>query len=296
MKNLARLMAVTMALLTSACTQFNFAVVNAPNRFDSVRITRNVAFGPEAWQKLDIYAPDHVDGTARLPVIVFYYGGRWETGRKEDYAFVGSVLAQRNYIVVIPDYRKYPDVKFPTFVEDAAMSLAWTSDHIAAYGGQEGALHLAGHSAGAHIASLLATDPRYLGAYGKTRAGTIADFVGLAGPYDFVPDDPDLRDMFGPPDRYPLIKATHFVDGRQPPMLLLWGAQDQYVGRQNIDRLAAAVRAKGGCVETRIYPKLDHVWLIATLSWLGSSRDQVLADWLGFISHPHDAATCRDQH
>ena len=271
-------------LLLAACTQLNFAVVNLPAKFSDVQVMRNVAFGPAGWEKLDIYTPANAPTNGTLPVVVFYYGGRWEEGAKGDYAFVGSVLAKQGFVVVIPDYRKYPDVKFPVFVQDAAKSLAWTSDHIGRYGGNADDIHVSGHSAGAHIASLLTVDARYLQREGKDRNKVIRDFTGLAGPYDFTPDEPDLKDMFGPPSQYAQMKATTFVDGRQPPMFLLWGDKDQYVGKQNIDRLAGAVRTHGGCVKTAIYPGIDHVWLLASLSWLGKPNS-VLQDWTGFMRH-----------
>ncbi len=284
MKIIPRFFSMVLALLAAACGQVNLAVVNLPTRFDGVSVTHDVAFGPEGWQRLDIYAPPGASKGKPLPVIVFYYGGRWEEGSKDDYRFVGSALARQGYITVIPDYRKYPAVKFPVFVEDAARSLAWVSDHIAAYGGRPDSIHIAGHSAGAHIAALLATDARYLKALGKDRSAVIQDFTGLAGPYAFEPDEPDLQAMFGPPDRYPQMQATTFIDGRQPPMLLLWGEKDTAVGRMNMDRLAAAIHARGGCVETRIYPGVDHIWILAGLSWLGGGNN-VLQDWIDFIEN-----------
>lgn len=282
MKSLIRILSIAVALLTTACSQIELAVVNLPTYFNSINITRNVAFGPDAWQTLDIYRPKGTTKDSRLPVIVFYYGGRWEFGAKEDFRFVGAALAKQNYLVVIPDYRKYPNVKFPAFVQDAAKSLAWVSDHIAAYGGKPDDIHIAGHSAGGHIGALLTTDARYLKAEGKDRSDVIRDFVGLAGPYDFVPDEKDLKDMFAPPSNYSQMQATTFVDGKQPPMLLLWGDKDQYVGRINMDKLAAGIYARGGCVKTIVYPGLDHVWIIGGLSWLGS-KHSVLKDWMDFI-------------
>ena len=89
------------------------------------------------------------------------------------------------------------------------------------------------------------------------------------GPYDFTPTDPDLVKLFGPPARYPLMQATTYVDGKQPPMLLLWGDKDQYVGRINLDKLAAAVHRRGGCVETKIYPDVDHIKIVSAFSWVG---------------------------
>lgn len=285
MKNMIRVLSVLSALLASACTQIGLTAINLPTHFSDITVTKNVSFGPDSWQKLDIYAPP-AHQKDLLPVIVFYYGGRWEEGSKDDYRFVGSALAAQNYIVVIADYRKYPEVKFPAFVHDAAKSLAWVDTHIGEYGGDHRSIHVSGHSAGAHIAALLTVDARYLKQEGKDRSKVIRDFVGLAGPYDFTPDEKDLQDMFGPPSQYPQMQATTFIDGHQPPMLLLWGDKDQYVGKVNMDHIVASVRKHGGCVQTHIYPGLDHIRLIANFSWVGPADYPALSDWMNFIKNP----------
>lgn len=282
MKKVKLYLTLASTLLMAACSGIGLFVVNFPTYFKHDKMIRNVSFGPDSWQKLDIYQPPRTV-TPSGDVIVFYYGGRWETGSRSDYTFVGSTLARLGYVVIIPDYRKYPQVKFPVFVQDAAKALAWVYEHAAAYGGHKGRIHIAGHSAGAHIAALLAVDDRYLKTEGLTRSQVIRDFVGISGPYSFTPEDRDLVDMFGPPDRYPQMQATTFIDGTQPPMLLLWGADDKDVGQFNMNRLAAAVKAKGGCVETKIYPATDHVDTVAALSWVGSGKITVAQDMTEFF-------------
>lgn len=283
MKKIFGLAWISMAFLVSACTQAKMSVVNMPAHFDKVKVIDNLAFGPEAWQRLDIYMPPEATTDKKLPVIVFYYGGRWKEGSKNFYKFVGSALAKQGYVVAIPDYRKYPRIKFPSFVEDGAESLSWIYDHIGEYGGDKNEIHISGHSAGAHIASLLATDARYLKHLGKDRSKVIRDFVGLAGPYDFVPDEDDLKDIFGPPSNYPQMQATTFIDGKQPPMFLLWGKKDQSVGQFNMDKLAQRVKIKGGCVETKIYPGTDHVWILGDLTWIGNNKHGILKDWIAYL-------------
>ena len=186
-------------------------------------------------------------------------------------------------MVVIPDYRKYPSVRFPVFVQDGAKALAWTYDNIKSYGGAPSRIHVAGHSAGAHIGALLTADARYLANEGKKRSKVIRSFAGLAGPYDFVPDEPDLEDMFGPPENYPLMQVTTFIDGKQPPMLLLYGAADTDVAPYNLERLQRRIKAAGGRVESIIYPDTDHIDILLALSWLKSDDAPVLADMIKFF-------------
>ena len=158
----------------------------------------------------------------QLDVVVFFYGGRWTYGAKEDYRFVAATFVKEGFVVVIPDYRKYPQVRFPVFVEDGAKALAWVSDHIVEWHGNPARIHVVGHSAGAHIGTLLTADARYLAEEGKDRSLTIHDFAGLAGPYAFTPDEPDLEDMFGPPQNYPIMQVTTFIDDTTTDTAALW--------------------------------------------------------------------------
>ena len=266
----------------SGCTQVAFMTANVPTHFKDMTVVRNQAYGPERSQQLDLYLPPHPKEKT-FEVIVFLYGGRWTNGAKEDYRFVGARLAERGFVVVIPDYRKYPQVHFPTFVKDGAKALAWVSDHIREFHGDPSRIHLAGHSAGAHIGALLAADAHYLADEGKDRSRTIVDFTGLAGPYAFTPDEPDLEDMFGPPSNYPNMQVTTFIDGSQPPMLLLYGDRDRAVKSANLEKLTQRITERGGCVQSHIYQGADHTDLIGALSWWNPQRVSVVHDMATFF-------------
>ncbi len=257
-------------------------ILNLAPAFSQTKIVRGTAYGPEASQQLDIYIPAQ-QSARRLPVVVFFYGGRWTTGKKEYYRFAGDAFAKRGYIAVIPDYRKYPRVRFPAFAEDGAKALAWVFDLIADYGGNPDRIFVAGHSAGAHIGALLAANPAYLAREGKERSAVVRGFAGLAGPYAFTPDEPDLEDMFGPPERYPAMQVTSFIDGTQPPMLLLYGDADTQVRRFNLDRLETRIREKGGVVKSVIYHGTGHLWIVAALSWVNFRGPPVLGDMAAFF-------------
>jgi acetyl esterase/lipase len=271
------------ALSASRFQSAGLWLVNLAHVFSSTRIERGLAYGQEPWQRLDIYTPP-ARTEAKRPVIVFFYGGRWTNGAKESYRFAGDAFAKRGYIAVIPDYSKYPRVRFPAFVEDGAKALAWVYDRIADYGGDRDRIFVAGHSAGAHIGGLLAADSRYLAREDKSRNAVIRGFAGLAGPYAFTPSEPDLEDIFGPPERYPAMRATTFVDGTQPPMLLLYGSADTVVRRYNLERLEASIREKGGTVKSIIYPGVGHGWIAGALSWINFRGPPVLDDMLGFFN------------
>jgi acetyl esterase/lipase len=267
---------------------FNFQsaglwAINLAPAFSGTKIERDKSYGQEAWQRLDIYTPP-APAERKRPVIVFFYGGRWTHGAKENYRFAGDTFARRGYIAVIPDYSKYPGVRFPAFAEDGAKALAWVYGRIADYGGDRDRIFVTGHSAGAHIGALLAADPHYLAREGKDRSAVIRGFAGLAGPYAFTPSEPDLEDIFGPPEHYPAMQVTTFIDGTQPPMLLLYGGADTTVRRYNLDRLEARIREKGGIVKSIVYPGVGHGWIAGALSWINFFGPPVPDDMLAFFN------------
>jgi acetyl esterase/lipase len=254
------------------------ALLNALVPDNGYRVERDLAYGDAARQRLDLYLPG--EAVASAPVVVFFYGGRWEAGSKADYRFVGEALAARGFVVVIPDYRLYPEVRFPTFVEDGAAAVAWVRRNIGRFGGEPWQIHLMGHSAGAHIAALLALDRRYLAAAG-VEPGTLESFVGLAGPYDFLPlSDATLQRIFAADDMAATQPIT-FAEGSAPRALLLHGTDDQTVLPGNSRRLAAALEAAGNRAQFELYPDLDHVALVAALAaplrWLAPVLDDVTA-------------------
>ncbi len=268
-------------LFLNACSNLSILTANAPTVFFDGKVKKNIDYGHKSLQKLDIYIPS-LKPNEKSPVIVFFYGGRWTDGKKEDCAFVATTLASKGFIVAIPDHRKYPDIRVPTFVEDGAKAVNWVHENIADYGGDPETIFMAGHSSGAHIASLLVSDAHYLNKHGHALKA-IKGFAGLAGPYAFEPQDADLKDMFGPPANYPKMQTPTFIDGNEPSMLLMVGGKDQLVARFNAERLASKINEKTGRVEIRTYPELDHVEMVGVFSWILRSKAPVAHDMAAFF-------------
>jgi acetyl esterase/lipase len=214
---------------------------------------------------------------------VFWYGGAWIDGSKNDYRFVGTALAELGYVTVLPDYRLYPEVQFPAFIEDGAQAVKWVREHAGEYGGDPSRIVLAGHSAGAHLAALLALNRRYLRSAGVDMSA-IVGLVGLSGPYDLDPSGPDLAPIFPLPATAADWQVLPHVTAGSPPALLLYGDQDDVVPRHAIDNLEAALRSVGGEVETRIYPNVDHRDTLAALSVPARARAPVLPDIAAFLA------------
>ncbi|MBI3635091.1 MAG: alpha/beta hydrolase, partial [Candidatus Rokubacteria bacterium] len=229
---------------------------------------------------VDVYRPGAPAGPA--PIVVFFYGGFWKSGSRAEYRFAGYALASRGFVAVVPDYRLYPDVEFPAFVEDAAAAVRWVQAHAAQLGGDPSRIYLMGHSAGAHIAALLTLDERYLRTAGVP-ANAVRGTIGLAGIYDFLPLADSIRPVFGPTERWPDSQPIRFVDGTEPPMLLLHGTGDRVVSAGNSDRLAMRIRERGGRVESVVYPDASHARLVLALLPFWQHSPPVLEAVASFI-------------
>jgi acetyl esterase/lipase len=273
-----------MGAALSACSPLN--TLNALNTLTpgdggTRRVAEGVAFGPDPRQRLDVYAPAKLGGPA--PVVVFYYGGGWDSGDRAGYAFVGHALAARGFVVVVPDYRLVPEVVFPAFVQDSAAAVRWTMDHIAGFGGDPRRLGLSGHSAGAYNAMMLALDPQWLKAAGVDPA-VVRAVACLAGPFDFLPFDvkASRRAFAGYPDPA-ATQPIAFAHAGAPPAFLAYGTRDTTVQPKNSLNLAAALRARGDTVELKAYPGLDHIAILLALSKPFRGKAPALADMTRFL-------------
>lgn len=235
-----RLAAVSLALGTmfiAGCESALFAVANrgvAPPE-------TSVEFAPAQGLSLDVYRPQGAGRTA-APVVVFFYGGGWTRGERAHYRFVGRRLAQNGVLAIVADYRLYPQARFPGFVEDGAKAVRWARDNAAAYGGDAGRLYVMGHSAGAQVGGLIASDARYLGAEGMQRS-ELAGFIGLAGPFDFSIGS--YAPIFGDPAQRPQAMMLNHVDAGTPPLLLIHGTDDDVTWPRNSTRVADRAKASG---------------------------------------------------
>ncbi|WP_428490670.1 alpha/beta hydrolase [Rhodopila sp.] len=280
---------VVLLMLLAACSPAALLNLTAPRA--GVTRSSDIAYAPGPDHALDIYAPSH--RCADAPVVVFFYGGGWESGSRGGYRFVGASMAARGVVTVIPDYRLYPTVRFPAFMRDAAEAVAWTRAHVAQYGGDPNRLFLMGHSAGGQIATLLALDGTYLRADGVDPR-QIRGVIGLAGPYDFLPlRSRTLKAIFGPETEWPRSQPINYVTSAAPPMMLAAGTADDTVDPGNTTRLAARLRQDGVAVDEHLYPGLGHKLLIGAFASVLTSFAPVRRDTLRFIAaHSGAGAGC----
>ncbi|OPA95284.1 esterase [Pseudomonas fluorescens] len=274
------LQAFTLAFAACLAACSPIKVLNALTPSSTFSKTSAIAYGDDPRQKLDIYRP--APAVTNAPVVVFFYGGSWNSGSKDDYSFVGEALASRGIVVVIADYRLYPQVRYPAFLQDNAKAVAWTHQHIADYGADPTQMYVMGHSSGAYNASMLALDPRWLNAVGLSPS-IFKGWIGLAGPYDFLPiENRDVRPVFFFPDSPPDSQPINHVSAAAPPSLLIASRDDDLVNpTRNTGGLANKLRAAGVSVEEFYFTRTSHATLVASIAkplrWLAPVLDRVTA-------------------
>lgn len=261
-----------------ACTGprlLNTVTLN-PDR--STQITRDLAYGDLPRQKLDMYTPD---GQGPFPVLIFIHGGGWERGSKGEYAFAGKRFASEGFVTAVINYRLYPEVVYPSFMEDVGAAVVWVYKNADQYGGNPAQLFISGHSAGAYNAVQVAVAPEFLAPFDLT-SDIIDGVAGIAGPYDFYPFDPgSVEDIFGP---YPNPEATQPVNRvtpQTPPMILIIGEEDESIHPRNLANMKAALEEAGVRVETRTYPSADHAATVVAIAW--PNRYDTVKDMVTFF-------------
>lgn len=253
------------------------------------RLSTGIAYGSHPRQLLDIYRPRGKHDRAR--VIVFLYGGRWTSGTRHDYPLLARSFTSRGWVVVVPDYRLHPEVRFPAWIEDGAKVVRWTVGNITAFGGDTTRIFVAGHSAGGHTAALLALDETYLRAAG-VGPDLVRGFVSIAGPVETTWTDPDVQAAMGPSAGWAATYPATFIDGSERPLLFLHGTDDRTVSYLNSVRLAARVSERGGCARVKTYSGIGHVGIILAAMLPSLSSASVVDDITRFAGNA-ESGTCQ---
>jgi len=268
--------------LAAACSPLGVLNTLGPRDRGVSRIARDIPYGDDPRQRFDLYGPAWRSGQPTLPVIVFFYGGGWDSGSRTLYGWAAQALAARGFVVALPDYRVVPQVVFPVFIEDAAAATARVAGVVGQYGGDPARLGVAGHSAGAHLAMMIALDRRYMAATGQP--GLIKAAAGLSGPYEFLPlNVASSINAFGRAPDPTLTQPVTFVRADAPPLWLGHGTDDVVVHDEDTIILNERMHAVGGRCEAKLYPGLNHADTIATFSPLFRKKAPVLDDLSAFF-------------
>ncbi len=261
------------------------AALNFVASIRSHRVQVSLPYGPLPRQRLDVYAPLTAAPSSGHPVVVFFYGGSWNRGERADYRFVGEALAARGVLTLVADYRLYPEVRYPDFLADSAQALAFGLREAARLGGDPRRVFVMGHSAGAYNAAMLTLDATRLAATGHSPR-ELAGWIGLAGPYDFLPvTNPDAQPVFFHPNYPEGTQPISYVSKDAPRSFLAAPVEDSVVNpKRNTLGLAAVLRQAGVPVQVELYPHVNHISLIGAMAWPLHGLAPVLDDVVAFIN------------
>jgi acetyl esterase/lipase len=277
---LSRAASHLVAVTGSAGVRLLVPLVNTAIPKAGYRVLPDLPYGPLPRHRLDLYVPDGL--TAPAPVLLFFYGGSWQSGSKNIYRAFGQAFASVGIVAAVADYGLYPDVKYPAFIEDGAQSVRFLREHAAGHGGDPARLIVSGHSAGAYIAAMLGVNPVYLNALGGDPSW-IGAMIGIAGPYDFLPlYDAALIDIFGGA-RNMETQPIKYASNKAPPMLLAHGTKDTTVGAGNSRRFASRLLQCGNSAEVKLYDDVGHLDILLSLAKPWRKRTTLYADMLQFI-------------
>ncbi|TAL31191.1 MAG: alpha/beta hydrolase [Alphaproteobacteria bacterium] len=275
---------LVLPLILLLCSCSGEKLLNAFVPKTGYRIYKDIAYGSDPRQEMDIYVPDGL----KRPVctVLFFYGGRWTDGDRGLYRFAGEALSSKGCVTAIADYRVYPKIRYPVFMEDSAKAFVFLHRHAAEYGGDPERLYLAGHSAGAYNAVMLAVHPTFLKNAGGQPAW-VRGVIGISGPYDFLPfTDADVIDIFSTETGAATQPITYVRKGL-PPMLLVTGDADTEVKPKNTRNMAAKLQEAGNPVTVRIYPGIYHEAMVLSLLHGFRGKTPLLHDIATFIKeHP----------
>jgi acetyl esterase/lipase len=226
--------------------------------------------------RLDVYTP-RKKAPGPLPVVIFIHGGRWNSGSKNLYTFIGRRLVRQGMVAVILNYRLAPQVQVPQMADDCARALAWTVAHIGEYGGDARRVFLMGHSAGGGLAALLATDDALLRRWGMPRnpvRGVLLDDPAGLDMYDYLrkmeyPGDEQYLVPFG---RNPAVwrqtSALYHLTPHTPPVVLLIGGRTYPSISSSSQRFRASLEALGHAPRYTVLPGKKHIPMVLQLYWV----------------------------
>ncbi|HVK16612.1 MAG TPA: FG-GAP-like repeat-containing protein [Fimbriiglobus sp.] len=265
--------------------QLSVLLNDGPQPDDGVTVVRNVGYtdgspiNPDK-QNLDLYLPA---GRTDFPVVFLAYGGQFRNGDKARLAYLARTLAREGLGVVAVNYqqtdRTPEQVIHPGHVEDVARAFAWTYRHIGGYGGDPGQIILMGHSGGATLVSLLATDRRYLDAHGLS-PDLVRGVIGVSGGTYDLTRLTGFEDVFGTVEQQRAASPLTYVDGTQPPYLVLYAQFDNPGFAQDSTAFYQSLVAVGSAAELHMIPDRNHAGIIGRSARPGDPARELILSFI----------------
>ncbi|HTU90008.1 MAG TPA: alpha/beta hydrolase [Gemmataceae bacterium] len=251
---------------------------------------RDVAYGKDEKQRLDLYAPK---GVKQAPVVIFVHGGEWTRGDKANVSYKPKFLNENGIVFVSINYRLTPPAKHPAQVQDVASAVRWVHDHAAEIGGDAKKIVLMGHSAGCHLVTLVALDPRYLSAVNLKPADLAGVAAWSGGAYDLVAKVKAggnyaayIKKTFGDSEEAwrDASPVAHVKSAAEGPAFLFISVERGNASHKAAEGLAERIRKAKGKAETRLLEGRDHFTANHLLGAPDDATGKILLAFVGKIA------------
>ncbi len=249
-------------------------------------VRADVPYGKDEKQRLNVYAPRSAKDA---PIILFFHRGEWTTGDKSEVSYKPKFLNENGIVFISANYRLTPAVTHPAHINDVAAAVRWAYDHAADFGGSAKRIVVMGHSAGCHLVTLLALDPRYLSGVGLRPSDLRGVVAWSGGAYDLVEKVHAggmyahcIRQAFGEAEAAwrEASPTTHVGDAKPLPPFLFVSVEKGNASNLAAERLAGLIKAAKGRADTRILQDRAHM---TANKLLGAPNDTTGAILLDFV-------------
>ncbi len=252
-KNSLLLMAILTSLLFSICVYADPNIVYKTQNnilyYDANTVQSDTYIKERC--RLDIYYPAN---KTHFATVVWFHGGGIKDGEKS----IPEELQVQGIAVVAANYRLYPKVKCPVYIEDAAAAVAWTFKSIEKYGGDPNLIFVSGHSAGGYLTSMISLDKSWLAKY-NIDANRIAGIIPCSGQMIThmvvreerkIPDTQPVIDQFAP---------LYHVRADAPALILITGDRNlELLGRYEENAYMMRMMKVAGHKKTELYEIQGH--------------------------------------
>ncbi len=261
--------------------------------FASTGITsqKNIAYiaDGKASHQLDIYYPKNT--STKKDILVFIHGGSWKSGKKDSYSFFAKGFAKKNVVTIVINYRLSPEVLFDKMAEDAAAAIAWVQKNAEQYGGNPNRIFVAGHSAGGHLAALIATDRDYFENIGVTlpiKGAVLIDAFGLDMYQYFTEISPVSSSKFYPaftsdPLNWQRGTPLNFTERTNVPFVGLVGERTYPGIILGTQRFKEKLKEENKEMQVYTMRKKKHVGMITQFFWTKNEAYKYCLDFMASI-------------
>lgn len=257
--------------------------------FAGVKVDKDINYTDRDDERRQLNVYYQKDISVQKDVLIFIHGGSWSSGKKDTYWWIGRNFARKGVVTVNINYGLAPQNQYGQMADDCANAVKWVQEHISAYGGNPSRIFLMGHSAGAHLAELINSDPRYFkkaGIANPVKGIVLDDPFGLdMKEYMTIAEKDDsyydfLRTFSKDPAVWEKGSPLHYVQNTKNPHLIFYGEKTYPAIQIQSERMNKILKEEKVPVMLKIIKGKKHVGMIAQMVFGGNQLYGFILDFL----------------